>query len=76
MPVRACRLIYNQSMCGRYVSKEQASIERHWNLIRGGGDPFGPVYNAAPTLQLPSFAFIGTVALSWLTYAGASSVLG
>src|SRR4030095_3192834 len=40
-------------MCGRYVSKDEASIERHWNLIRGGGDPFGPVYNAAPTLQLP-----------------------
>jgi putative SOS response-associated peptidase YedK len=40
-------------MCGRFVSAEQASIERHWNLIRGGGDPFGPVYNAAPTLQLP-----------------------
>jgi putative SOS response-associated peptidase YedK len=40
-------------MCGRYVSAEEASIERHWNLIRGGGDPFGPVYNAAPTLQLP-----------------------
>jgi putative SOS response-associated peptidase YedK len=40
-------------MCGRYVSKEQASIERHWNLIRGGDDPFGPVYNAAPTMQLP-----------------------
>ena len=40
-------------MCGRYVSAEQASIERHWNLIRGGGDPFGPLYNAAPTLQLP-----------------------
>lgn len=40
-------------MCGRYVSEEEASIERHWNLIRGGGDPFGPVYNAAPTMRLP-----------------------
>lgn len=40
-------------MCGRYVSREQAAIERAWNLTRGGGDPFGPRYNAAPTQYLP-----------------------
>jgi putative SOS response-associated peptidase YedK len=40
-------------MCGRYVSKDQASIERFWNLTRGGGDFFGPRYNAAPTQRLP-----------------------
>jgi putative SOS response-associated peptidase YedK len=39
-------------MCGRYVSKEQAAIERAWNLTRGG-DPFGPRYNAAPTQSFP-----------------------
>jgi putative SOS response-associated peptidase YedK len=39
-------------MCGRYVSKAQAAIERAWNLTRGG-DPFGPTFNAAPTQQLP-----------------------
>jgi putative SOS response-associated peptidase YedK len=40
-------------MCGRYVSKEEAAIERVWNLTRGGGDPFGARYNAAPTMRLP-----------------------
>jgi putative SOS response-associated peptidase YedK len=40
-------------MCGRYVSKEQAAIERVWNLTRGGGNPFGATFNAAPTQQLP-----------------------
>ena len=40
-------------MCGRYVSKDQAAIERFWNLTRGGGDFFGARYNAAPTQRLP-----------------------
>lgn len=40
-------------MCGRYVSKEQAAIERAFNLTRGGGNPFGARYNAAPTDLLP-----------------------
>lgn len=39
-------------MCGRYVSKDQAAIERAWNL-KGGGSPFGARYNAAPTQSLP-----------------------
>lgn len=39
-------------MCGRYVSRDQAAIERAWNLKRAG-DPFGPRYNAAPTQLLP-----------------------
>jgi putative SOS response-associated peptidase YedK len=42
-------------MCGRYVSKDEASLERYYNLTRGGDDPFGPIYNAAPTLQLPIY---------------------
>jgi putative SOS response-associated peptidase YedK len=40
-------------MCGRYVSKDQAAIERFWNLTRGGGDFFAARYNAAPTQRLP-----------------------
>lgn len=40
-------------MCGRYVSRDQAVIERAWNLKGGGSDPFGPRYNAAPTQRLP-----------------------
>jgi len=39
-------------MCGRYVSKDQAAIERAWN-VRFSGNPFGPRYNAAPTDYLP-----------------------
>jgi putative SOS response-associated peptidase YedK len=40
-------------MCGRYVSPEQAAIERHWNLIRGGGNPFARRYNVAPSTAVP-----------------------
>lgn len=38
-------------MCGRFVSREQAAIEREYNIkVR---NPFERVYNAAPTMQLP-----------------------
>lgn len=38
-------------MCGRYVSREQAAIEREYDLkVR---NPFERVYNAAPTMSLP-----------------------
>jgi putative SOS response-associated peptidase YedK len=38
-------------MCGRYVSREQAAIEREFTLkVR---NPFERVYNAAPTMSLP-----------------------
>ncbi len=40
-------------MCGRYVTKDQAAIERAWHLTRGGGNPFRATYNAAPTQYLP-----------------------
>ena len=41
-------------MCGRYVSPEQASIERFWNVRRGGGrEVFAAHFNAAPTQLLP-----------------------
>jgi len=40
-------------MCGRYVSPEQAAIERHWNLIRGEGNPFARRYNVAPSTAVP-----------------------
>lgn len=39
-------------MCGRYLSPDEAAIERAWNLKRAGS-PFGRRYNAAPTLRLP-----------------------
>jgi len=38
-------------MCGRYVSREQAAIEREYNIrVR---NPFERVYNAAPSMLLP-----------------------
>ena len=40
-------------MCGRYVSPDSASIERHWRLVRNSGAPFSTRYNVAPTAQIP-----------------------
>ncbi len=38
-------------MCGRFVSREQAALEREYNIkVR---NPFERVYNAAPTMTLP-----------------------
>jgi putative SOS response-associated peptidase YedK len=39
-------------MCGRYVTREAAELERFWN-IRRGGLAFGGAFNAAPTQKLP-----------------------
>ncbi|MGH8640320.1 MAG: SOS response-associated peptidase [Burkholderiales bacterium] len=39
-------------MCGRYVTKAAAELERFWNITRGGID-FGGAFNAAPTQRLP-----------------------
>ena len=39
-------------MCGRYVSPESASIERQWQLRRGGA-PFPARYNVAPGTSAP-----------------------
>jgi putative SOS response-associated peptidase YedK len=43
-------------MCGRYVSPDEAAIERAWNIIRAP-NPFRIVYNAAPTMVLPVVRF-------------------
>jgi putative SOS response-associated peptidase YedK len=40
-------------MCGRYVSPDEAAIERAWHLGRGSNNPFARRYNAAPTQMLP-----------------------
>jgi putative SOS response-associated peptidase YedK len=39
-------------MCGRYVSPDEASIEREFNLVRTEWQ-FPPSYNVAPTQQVP-----------------------
>jgi putative SOS response-associated peptidase YedK len=41
-------------MCGRYVTKDQAEIERYWKVKgRDITEPFRARYNAAPTLVMP-----------------------
>jgi putative SOS response-associated peptidase YedK len=39
-------------MCGRYVSPDEASIEREFNLVRQEQD-IAPSYNVAPTQMVP-----------------------
>ena len=47
-------------MCGRFVSREQAAIEREYNIrVR---QPFERVYNAAPTMTLPVIRRVADVA--------------
>jgi len=40
-------------VCGRYVSPDDAAIEREFNLIRTPGLDIGPNYNVAPTQSVP-----------------------
>lgn len=40
-------------MCGRYVSPDEASIEREFNLVRSEWH-FPPSYNVAPTQNVPA----------------------
>jgi putative SOS response-associated peptidase YedK len=41
-------------MCGRYVSPDQAAIERAWHIGRQNvRNPFEPHFNAAPTVIAP-----------------------
>jgi putative SOS response-associated peptidase YedK len=40
-------------MCGRYVTKAEAEIERFWNIERSDGTGFLAHFNAAPTQNLP-----------------------
>jgi putative SOS response-associated peptidase YedK len=40
-------------MCGRYVSPEQASIERAWQIRRSSGLDFPRRFNVQPTTDVP-----------------------
>lgn len=40
-------------MCGRYVSPEQASIERAWQIRRSSGLGFPRRFNVQPTTEVP-----------------------
>lgn len=44
-------------MCGRFVSREQAAVEREYNVRVQ--NPFERVYNAAPTMALPVIRGMG-----------------
>jgi putative SOS response-associated peptidase YedK len=41
-------------MCGRYVSPEQAAIERQWHIGPGNSNPFAARYNVAPQQGNPA----------------------
>jgi putative SOS response-associated peptidase YedK len=40
-------------MCGRYVSPDQAAIERAWHIGRDDGNPFARRFNVQPTTIVP-----------------------
>ncbi len=40
-------------MCGRYVSPEEAEIERFWHIGRSSPNPFARRFNVAPTQPIP-----------------------
>lgn len=40
-------------MCGRYVSPDEASIEREWHVGRDQGNPLPRRFNTSPTTAIP-----------------------
>ena len=40
-------------MCGRYVSPEEAAIERFWHIGRHNNNPFARRFNVSPTSIMP-----------------------
>ena len=40
-------------MCGRYVSPDQAAIEREWHIGRATSNPIPRRFNVAPTNLVP-----------------------
>ncbi len=49
-------------MCGRYVSPEQAAIERVWHVGRSNSNPFRQRYNVLPTTNVPIICRSGPTA--------------
>ena len=41
------------SMCGRYVSPEEAAIERFWHIGPHNNNPFPRRYNVTPASTIP-----------------------
>jgi len=50
---RSCRLPLFDPMCGRFVSPDEAAIERAWHVGRESNAPFARRYNVAPTAVIP-----------------------
>ena len=48
---------YHSRMCGRYVSPDQAAIERAWHIGRHNSNPFVERYNVLPTTSVPVLRF-------------------
>jgi putative SOS response-associated peptidase YedK len=46
-------------MCGRYVSPEQAAIEREWHVGRNDGNPLARRFNTSPTTNIPILRLAG-----------------
>jgi putative SOS response-associated peptidase YedK len=40
-------------MCGRFVSPDEAAIERTWRIVRRDGDPLRRSFNVRPTAAVP-----------------------
>jgi putative SOS response-associated peptidase YedK len=40
-------------MCGRYVSPDEAAIEREWRVGRRNSNPFPRRFNVSPTATVP-----------------------
>jgi len=56
-------------MCGRYVSPEQAAIERAWHVGRDEGNPLPRRFNVQPTAMVPILVRDRTADLVRLTQA-------
>ena len=46
-------------MCGRYVSPDEAAIEREWRVGRRNSNPFPRRFNVAPTTTVPILRMSG-----------------
>jgi putative SOS response-associated peptidase YedK len=56
-------------MCGRYVSPEEAEIERFWHIGRHNSNPFGRRFNVSPTAIIPILRLDGATGQIELTNA-------
>jgi putative SOS response-associated peptidase YedK len=57
---RVAPFAYNSPMCGRYVSPDDASLEREFNLVRTEWR-FPANFNVAPTQQVPAIRAVAGV---------------